>query len=76
MTNMISKIAFPEVKGCTSFDRKTTAWKTIGYLEVTISYKNEYLDQIVMLKEAAIDLTSPHLNVCQPSDSSNCEDQG
>jgi hypothetical protein len=46
-------------------NRQLAIWK----LQVLI--KSESLRQTVMLKEAAIDLVSTHLNVCQPSDSSN-----
>jgi hypothetical protein len=46
-------------------NRQLAIWK----LQVLI--KSESLRQTVMLKEAAIDLVSTHLNVCQPSDSCN-----
>ncbi len=51
-------------------NRQLAIWK----LQILI--KSESLDQIVMLTETVIDLTPPHLNVCQPNDSSNCADQG
>jgi len=46
-------------------NRQLAIWK----LQVLI--KSESLHQTVMLKEAAIDLVSTHLNVCRPSDSCN-----